>query len=596
MNRKPIIPALAVLAVLTAVMLQNSCANTTQAPSGGRKDTIPPVIVNINPLPGAVNVPVHNASVRFYFDEYITVKNPKNIFLSPPMGKAPKYKLKGKSLIVYFDQDLDSNTTYTLDISDAVADNREGNMFPGYSLVFSTGPKIDSMVVTGTVRDCNTLLPINGATVMLYKDLSDSAVLKSRPYAAAKTDKWGFFAIRNVSDTVYRLYAMVDDIGNNVYDAESDKIAFFDTVIRPTMVATDDLPELLKYDMEDTVRCRARRSEYELYMFRDEKSRQAVRNRDRLGDRLAYVSFMAPDAQIDSLWIRNIPQDKLIMEFNPTRDSLLIWVNDRRRPLDTLHLFVDYLKTDTSGVLAPATEHFRLARPGGKYRRPALSTLKHDDTICKMKLVAEPRTVERQGFKMSFDFPIISEGFDKMTLTSVNPRQQRKEVPFTVERDSTDLRSYNIKVSEKMQVGYDYILKVPHREFRDINGFYNDSTEHKVALPKDDNLSLLQFNLQNVHHRYIVELLTEKMDKVLDSYTVDSDASVVFPYMQAGKYCVRLTEDINANGRVDTGNLMEHRQPEKVKFYTLRDGSYVINLREGMEIEQSLDVAKLFEK
>lgn len=596
MNRKPIIPALAVLAVLTAVMLQNSCANTTQAPSGGRKDTIPPVIVNINPLPGAVNVPVHNASVRFYFDEYITVKNPKNIFLSPPMGKAPKYKLKGKSLIVYFDQDLDSNTTYTLDISDAVADNREGNMFPGYSLVFSTGPKIDSMVVTGTVRDCNTLLPINGATVMLYKDLSDSAVLKSRPYAAAKTDKWGFFAIRNVSDTVYRLYAMVDDIGNNVYDAESDKIAFFDTVIRPTMVATDDLPELLKYDMEDTVRCRARRSEYELYMFRDEKSRQAVRNRDRLGDRLAYVSFMAPDAQIDSLWIRNIPQDKLIMEFNPTRDSLLIWVNDRRRPLDTLHLFVDYLKTDTSGVLSPATEHFRLARPGGKYRRPALSTLKHDDTICKMKLVAEPRTVERQGFKMSFDFPIISEGFDKMTLTSVNPRQQRKEVPFTVERDSTDLRSYNIKVSEKMQVGYDYILKVPHREFRDINGFYNDSTEHKVALPKDDNLSLLQFNLQNVRHRYIVELLTEKMDKVLDSYTVDSDASVVFPYMQAGKYCVRLTEDINANGRVDTGNLMEHRQPEKVKFYTLRDGSYVINLREGMEIEQSLDVAKLFEK
>lgn len=595
MNRKPIIPALAVLAVLTAVMLQNSCANTTQAPSGGRKDTIPPVIVNINPLPGAVNVPVHNASVRFYFDEYITVKNPKNIFLSPPMGKAPKYKLKGKSLIVYFDQDLDSNTTYTLDISDAVADNREGNMFPGYSLVFSTGPKIDSMVVTGTVRDCNTLLPINGATVMLYKDLSDSAVLKSRPYAAAKTDKWGFFAIRNVSDTVYRLYAMVDDIGNNVYDAESDKIAFFDTVIRPTMVATDDLPELLKYDMEDTVRCRARRSEYELYMFRDEKSRQAVRNRDRLGDRLAYVSFMAPDAQIDSLWIRNIPQDKLIMEFNPTRDSLLIWVNDRRRPLDTLHLFVDYLKTDTSGVLAPATEHFRLARPGGKYRRPALSTLKHDDTICKMKLVAEPRTVERQGFKMSFDFPIISEGFDKMTLTSVNPRQQRKEVPFTVERDSTDLRSYNIKVSEKMQLGYDYILKVPHREFRDINGFYNDSTEHKVALPKDDNLSLLQFNLQNVRHRYIVELLTEKMDKVLDSYTVDSDASVVFPYMQAGKYCVRLTEDINANGRVDTGNLMEHRQPEKVKFYTLRDGSYVINLREGMEIEQSLDVAKLFE-
>ena len=596
MKRKPIIPALAVLTVLTAVMFQNSCANTTQAPSGGKKDTIPPVIVNINPLPGAVNVPTHKTTIRFYFDEYVTVKNPKNIFLSPPMAKAPKYKLKGKSLLVYFDSDLDSNTTYTLDISDAIADNHEGNMYPGYSLVFSTGPQIDSMVVTGTVRDCNTLQPINGATVMLYKDLSDSAVLKSTPTAAVKTDKWGFFAIRNVANSPYRLYAMVDDMGNNKYDAESDKIAFFDTVITPTMVARDDLPELLKYDMEDTVHCRARKSQYELYMFRDEQSKQAVKNRERTGDRTAFVSFMAPDARIDSLWIRNIPQDRLIMEFNSTRDSLLIWVNDRRRPLDTLHLFVDYLKTDTTGALVPSTEHFRLPRPGGKYRRPATSTLKHDDTLCKLKLAAEPSTVERNGFSLTFDYPIIKEGFDKMTLTSVNPRQQKKQVQFTVEHDSTNLRAYSIKIAEKMQVGYEYILKLPHREFRDMNGFYNDSTECKVSLPKDDNLSLIQFNLQNVRYRYIVDLLTEKMDRVLDTYTVTSDGPVIFPYLKAGKYCIRLTQDVNSNGRVDTGNLMAHRQPEKVKFYTLKDGNNIITIKEGTEMEQNLDVAKLFEK
>ena len=596
MNRKTIIPALAVLAILAAVMFQNSCANTTMAPMGGKKDTLPPIIVNIKPLPGAVNVPVHKTTIRFFFDEYVTVKNPKNIFLSPPMKRAPKYKLKGKSLVVYFDSDLDSNTTYTLDISDAVADNHEGNMFPGYTMVFSTGPAIDSMVVTGTVRDCNTLLPINGATVMLYKDLSDSAVLKSRPYAATKTDKWGYFAIRNIADTLYRLYAIVDEVGNNQYDAESDKIAFVDTLIRPVMVATDDLPEILKYDMEDTVHCRARRSEYELYMFRDEKSKQAVRNRDRVGDRLAYVSFMAPDAKIDSLWIRNIPQDRLIMEFNRTRDSLLVWVNDRRRPLDTLHLFVDYLKTDSSGVLSPSTEHFRLARPGGKYRKPAASSLKHDDTICKLKLTAEPRTIERHGFSMNFDFPIIKEGFDQMKLTSVNPRQQVSEVPFTVERDSTDLRTYTVRIAEKMQTGFEYTLKVPHRQFMDINGFLNDSTECKVSLPKDDNLSQIGFSLENVRHRYIVELLTEKMDKVLDDYTVTADGPVVFPYLKAGKYCVRLTQDMNANGRVDTGNLMERRQPEKVKFYTLKDGTYVINLLEGTEMEQTLDVEQLFEK
>ena len=100
-------------------MFQNSCANTTQAPSGGMKDTIPPIIVNIDPLPGTTNVPTHKTTIKFTFDEYVVVKEGKNIFLSPPLDKAPKYKIKGKSLVVYFDSDLDSNTTYTLDISNA---------------------------------------------------------------------------------------------------------------------------------------------------------------------------------------------------------------------------------------------------------------------------------------------------------------------------------------------------------------------------------------------------------------------------------------------------------------------------------------------
>jgi len=129
-----------------------------------------------------------------------------------------------------------------------------------------------------------------------------------------------------------------------------------------------------------------------------------------------------------------------------------------------------------------------------------------------------------------------------------------------------------------MLPGYEYELSLPHREFRDINGYYNDSIKTKVSLPKDDKLSQLQFNLTGVKHRYLVELLSEKMDKVLDSYTVDTDGAVLFPYLKAGKYCVRLTQDKNRNGRVDTGNLLKHRQPEKVKFYTLRDGSNVINI------------------
>lgn len=594
--RKYLIPLVPTVLILAAVTLQNSCANTTQAPSGGKKDTIPPFIVNISPLPGEINIPTKGSRIKFTFNEYVKVKESKNIFLSPPQEKPPRYKIRGKSVVIYFENDLDSNTTYTLDLTNAVVDNNEGNLFPGFTYVFSTGDTIDSMVVTGTVRDCSTLKPVKNATVMLFKDLSDSAVFKGRPNYAVKTDDWGFFAIRGIEDTDYRLYAMQDELGNNKYDSDNDKIAFVDSVIRPKIVARDDLPELLKYDMEDTVKCRARHSEYELLLFRDETSRQVLKNSGRIDDKTSFVSFMAPNAQIDSLWIRNVPKDKLIMEFNSDRDSLLIWINDRRRPLDTLHVFVDYLKTDTTNTLVPQTEHLRLARPGGRYGRKSSYKVKHEDTICQVKLEVSGEIVEQEGFKLNFTQPLVRGDFDSLKLTAVNPRQQRSPMKFRAERDSTNLRSYSIFPEGPLQTGFEYILKVPERVFRDINGFYNDSTEAKVSLPKEDNLSSIILKVDNVSHRYIVELMTEKMDRILRKYTIDKGETLNFPYLKEGKYTIRFTEDINRNGKVDTGNLLERRQPEQVKFYLLKDGADVINLPASTELEQKVDLGKLFKK
>ena len=137
-----------------------SCATATPPPSGGPRDTIPPVLVELYPYPGAKNVPVHKTQLMFKFDEFVTVKDQQSIFLSPPMEKRPKFRLKGKAVIVSFENDLDSNRTYTLDVTNAIADNNEGNMFPGYTLAFSTGQHLDSMMITGTVQDCNTLMPL----------------------------------------------------------------------------------------------------------------------------------------------------------------------------------------------------------------------------------------------------------------------------------------------------------------------------------------------------------------------------------------------------------------------------------------------------
>ena len=588
-------PVIPVALILGMTIFSHSCANTTTPPTGGPKDTIPPRITEIYPALGQVNVPVHKTKLELEFNEYVVVKDPKSLYLSPPLEKAPLHKIRGKSVIVYFDGDLDSNKTYTLDVTNAIADNNEGNMFEGFTLVFSTGSRIDSMVVTGTVQDCNTLNPIKGATVMLYKDHADSALFLKRPDAAVKTDEWGYFCLRNIQDTIYRMYAIIDENNNNLYEAESEKVAFIDTLIRPVMIVNDSLPELMKYDMKDTLHCLARKSEYELNVFKEKPSKQMIVNKERIGERTAYITFMAPYAQIDSIWIKGVPAEKLITQFNIVQDSLEIWVNDPKTQPDTLFLNVKYMKTDTLGLLNSFTEEIKLTKPRKSIAaKAAKKDIKKEDTTAVFTMDAKPENIEQYGFVMEFKYPLVEEGFDSLVFRSVNPRQQEAIGKYTVTRDSLNLRKYVIMPTEKFQPGYEYFLKIPHRKFRDINGYYNDSSEVKVSLPSDDKLSSLTLKMTGVNNKYIVDLLNEKRDKVLRSYIITKDTDLLFPYLKAGKFSIRITEDLNRNGIVDTGNLLEHKQPEKVRFYKLEDGTFIIEIPEMTELEQTIDINEMF--
>lgn len=590
-----LIPAIPVAIILGTMIFSHSCANTTTPPSGGPKDTIPPVIMEVVPVMGATNVPTKKTKLYLKFNEYVQVKDAKSLFLSPPLEKAPKYRLKGKGVEISFEGDLDSNKTYTLDVTNAIADNNEGNMFPGFTLVFSTGDRIDSMVVTGLVQDCNTLQPLKGATVLLYKDHADSAIFLKRPDAAVKTDDWGFFCLRNIQDTVYRMYALIDENNNNKYDPDAEKVAFIDSLVKPVVVVNDSLPELLKYEMDDTLNCLARKTEYELSIFREKPSKQMIVNKERVGERTSYITFMAPYAEIDSIWITGVPAEKLITQFNILRDSLEIWVNDPAPQPDTFHLNVKYLKTDTLGMLNPAVDEIKLLNPDRKvFGKSSKKDLKHEDTIAVVDVVAKPETVEQYGFTMEFKYPVVEYAFDSLKFTYLNPKQQEFTGKYTVQQDSTNLRKYIIMPSEKLQTGYEYKLKVPHRMFKDINGFYNDSTEVKVTLPNDDKLSTLFLHLSDVNNKYIIDLLNEKRNEVLRSYVIDKDQTLIFPYLKAGKYSIRITEDLNRNGIVDTGILLEHKQPEKVRFYKLEDGTFLIDIPEMTEMDQNLNLKEMF--
>ena len=576
---KNLLPAIPVALILGMAIFSHSCANTTTPPSGGPKDTIPPIITKLYPLPGQIHVATNKTKIELGFNEFVTVKDPKSLILSPPQEKSPKFRLKNKSVIVYFEEPLDSNRTYTLDVTNAIGDNNEGNMFPGYTLVFSTGDRIDSMMVTGVVQDCNTLQPIKGATVLLYKDHADSAVFLHRPDAAVKTDDWGFFCLRNIQDTVYRMYAIIDENNNNIYEPETEKIAFIDSAFAPIVKVNDSLPELQKYDMKDTVCCLARKTEYELNIFREKPSKQLIVNKERVGERTAYITFMAPYAQIDSIWIKGVPAERLITQFNLQQDSLEIWVNDPKPQPDTLFLNVQYMKTDTTGVLSSFTEEIKLAKPKkALVAKTSKKDIKKEDTTAVFTIEAKPENVEQYGFVLEFKYPLVESAFDSLNYKFINPRQQESIGKYTVRQDSLNLRKYIVTPQEKLQPGFEYILKIPHRRFKDINGFYNDSTEVKVTLPKDDKLSTMILKMKNVGNKYIVDLLDEKRSNVLRNYIIEKDASLMFPYLKAGKYCIRITEDLNRNGLVDTGNILEHKQPEKVRFNKLADGEMLIDI------------------
>lgn len=590
-----LLPAVPVTIILSVMIFSHSCANTTTPPSGGPKDTIPPIITEIYPPLGAVNIPREKTKLILEFNEYVTIKDAKSLFLSPPMEKTPTYKLKGKSVVMTFEEPLDSNKTYTLDVTNAIADNNEGNMFPGFTLVFSTGSHIDSMLVSGVVQDCNNLEPLKGATVMLYKDQADSAIFLKRPDAAVKTDQWGFFCLRNIQDTVYRMYALIDENNNNMYDPDAEKVAFIDSLIRPVVVVNDSLPEIQKYDMEDTLSCLARKTEYELNIFREKPSMQMIVNKERVSDRAAYVTFMAPYAQVDSVWIKGVPHDKVITQFNILQDSLEIWVNDPKPQPDTFYVNIKYMKTDTLGMLNSFTDELKLLNPNRKkFGKSSSKDLKHEDTTAVLNIEAAPETVEQYGFVLEFKYPIVESAFDSLRFRLVNPKQEESIGSYTVTQDSLNLRKYIVRPTETMLPGYEYYLKVPHRKFMDINGFYNDSTEVKVSLPNDDKLSTMNLHLNNVNNKYIIDLLNDKRDKVLRSYIIDDDQTLVFPYLKAGKYSIRITEDLNRNGIVDTGILLEHKQPEKVRFYKLEDGTFLIDIPEMMELEQTIDVMEMF--
>lgn len=210
------------------------CANIVP-PSGGERDTTPPVLLSVSPKDSLLNTRVTKLEMKF--DEYVEIHDvAKEIQVSPLLEQPVTAVLAGKKVIVNIaDSLLSDSTTYRISFGNAIKDLHEGNVFTGYHYMFSTGSYFDSLKLQGYVYDAATGMPDSGLYVVLYPATkSDSAVVREKPMYITNVGAGGAFTFAGLPPRRFHIYAMRDVNGNLVYDGGEEAIGFIDSVIRPT--------------------------------------------------------------------------------------------------------------------------------------------------------------------------------------------------------------------------------------------------------------------------------------------------------------------------------------------------------------------------
>ena len=209
-----------------------SCANIG-SPSGGPRDYTPPVVLKSNPTPRSVNF--KGKKVTIQFDEIVAIKDQqKKVVISPAQKEPATIRSLGRTVEVIFNEDLIPNTTYTIDFSDAIEDNNEGNRLDGYCFSFATGESIDTMSVSGMVLRACDLEPMQHVMVGLHSNLDDSAFTKQQFERISRTNDKGEFTVQGVKPGKYHIFAL-NDMDGNYRMSRSEDYAFLDEIVVPSV-------------------------------------------------------------------------------------------------------------------------------------------------------------------------------------------------------------------------------------------------------------------------------------------------------------------------------------------------------------------------
>ena len=351
--------------------------------------------------------------------------------------------------------------------------------------------------------------------------------------------------------------------------------------------------------MKDTLECLARQGQVELAVFKEFQSKQYIKDKGRKNDRQGYVTFSAPKVELSSFQILGVDSSEIIMQYSPQRDSFDFWLTSKYPPEDSLFMTVSYMKTDSTGKLALTTENISAAiskEMAAKAKTEEAKKAAEADTLTDLKINLTEANVEQDGISLEFTVPIVEMTLDSIVLLTTNTRNQTDTTQITFVQDTTSILRYLLQNTEEYKPGYKYELIIPEATFWDVYHRKNKAAKKEFQLPNTENLNTLTVNLSGTNgKRFLIELTDDGCKKVFRKYEVLKDGIYYFPYIQDGKYSIRLTEDRNNNGLFDTGDLLKWKQAERMKLYKLPDGSTKIEFKDQIELIQDIDLTTLFD-
>lgn len=587
------------------------------SPTGGPKDTLPPVIVAMTPDNFSTNRPLTNhAKIYIEFNEYVQIKDQqKEFFTSPMTKKKPMVTLRGKGIVIQLRDTLLPNTTYSLNFGSSIRDNNEGNPLYSMRYVFSTGPEIDSMVVSGYTADSYKADSISKSFIWFFPVDSienvaeyDSTLFKYEPTAIARAENNGIFIAQNLKPIDYRIYAVQDKNDNQLYEPSADQVGFLDQSYNPGR-----MPDFSMW--YDSIRQYVS-ADPQLYfrMFTDKGfRRQVLSQSERPQQHKVMLYFSSANPTIEKIRFDSIPSDKIIIDPQTVgRDTLALWFNIPSKLMpDSLKGEITYLKHDTLNRLQPVTETLKLPwrlieskeqqrdreklerekrkaeEAGEEWKEPK----KPSPFAFKLPLTGEVNPENHLTF--DFDYPLARLDSMKVLLTTTDAKNQTTDVPVHFVHDTAQLRRWYIRAPWKL--GGQYALTIPPGAITDIAGFTNDSIvgKYTVSDPEKYAKVIIHVKGRDDGTKYIVQLLDANNSLKQEKRDL-STGDVQFNYVPAGEIKFRIIEDKNGNGKWDTGNLVERRQPERAEMYANDQGEDTFATKANWEVEFTMDMPKIF--